>query len=519
MKKIIVLTILLFALTAKVDACDVNSPKQTNIAISSDYQEQIFYDSLKVLNSSPFTTINNCTLTAAKRRFLMLAIGIEKLNLNNKNISYSIADRERENKCKIVNSDLESPFTSKQQHEELMLKRNFINKCIVVKATDFGPQGLQLPEEQPGCSVTRVSDNSVNFTGSFCYIKPGFNSNISVELEVKPECLTVEGLKKNNITGKDFNGILNFYTSDVSDGRNNDLQALGGLDLRFSVNPISEVVKPADDFGVRRPVFPSTYKVKEIYLGEPELKARGRDLQFKFPFVVDTRCERKCSGGFCSSSCDYAMPIIGEHTLEVFEDGKWHYLTSWYDGAVAQGQWQGILYGLGKGVQKGALTDDAEYRVTIKFREPNFDFKYFDGDITRRLFLNNNNIGTISRRGRIGTIPLLRTIVNSAEIPPIETIQELDFDGSLDGVQRSLISLQSYLKNKFWPPLYENVCTGKNNCVENGTQFLELRANFKLVKNGRKYSMENIRFSRESISGKNYSNRVMTKFPEIECGK
>jgi len=500
-------------------ACEVIAPKQTNISISSNSQEQIFYNALKVLKSAPFTTINNCRLTAAKRRYVMLALGIENLILHNRNKTYSIADRYRDHKCRIENSELETQFTSKEQFEELKLKREFLNKCAIVKVTDFGPKGLHYPEEQVGCKIERISDNAANFTGGFCYFKPDFNSNFSVELEINPDCLSVEGLKAKTITAKDFNAVLNIYTSDASNGQNNDLVAIGGGDVRFSVNPISELLKPADDFGVTRPVFPAKYTFKDIHLGKPEVKTRNRYVQFKFPFVVDTRCEKKCSGGLCSSACDYAQPIVGEHELEVLENGKWEYVASWYDGAVAPGQWQGILYGLGRRVQKNALLADAQYRVKISFREPNLDFKYFDGDITRRLFLNNNNIGGISSRGRIGTIPLIHNISNGVNVPLITPIAEIDFNGSLDGVERSLRTFQSYLKNKFWPPLYEEVCNGKGHCVENGKKFLELAVNFKLTKTNNKYEMKEIHFSKDSVFGGIYSLKKMDKFPEIKCGR
>ncbi|WP_127717420.1 hypothetical protein [Halobacteriovorax sp. HLS] len=518
MNKLTTITILFFGLMFQTFACDVISPKQVSLAISTNDQEEIHYNALKVLNTAPYTTINNCKMTAAKRNFLMLAVGIENLILTNQNSTYSIADREREHSCRIENSELKSKVTFKEINEELKLKRDLLNSCVVTKVTDFGPKGLQFPADQTGCKITRVSDHSANFTGKYCYFTPDFNSHFSVELEVSSECLTVQGLKDKKITAKDFNAILNFYTSDVSTGQNNNLEAIGGTDIRFSVNPISEVVKPADDFGVKRPVFPAEYVINDIHLAKPSAKFRGREIELNFPFVVDTRCERKCVDGLCSSPCDYATPIVGEHTLEILENGKWEYLTSWYDGAVAPGQWQGILHGVGKGIQKGALPLNTKYRVRIEFKEPNIDFKYFDGDIDRRIFLVNNNIGVISNRGRIGLIPLIHEIVNGQEVPLIHTISQLDFDNSLDGVEKSLRTFQSYLNNKFWPPLYEKVCSTKGKCVDNGKKFLELTAEFTLKASGRKYEMQDVTFKRKSIFGGNYSKK-MEVYPSVECGR
>jgi hypothetical protein len=495
-KKLLITATFILGFIVNSYACEVIAPKQTSIAISSNSQEQIYYNALRILDSAPFTTIDRCKLTAAKRRFVMLALGVENLILHNRNSTYSISDRDRDHQCRIENSDLKSQFTHKEQFAELKLKREFLNKCVVVKVTDFGPKGLHYPEDQVGCKIQRISDNAANFTGGYCYFKPDFNSNISVELETNPDCLSVEGLKAKKITAKDFNAVLNVYTSDASNGENNDLVAIGGGDVRFSVNPVAEVVKPADDFGVTRPVFPANYTFNEIHLGKPEVASRRKYVQFKFPFVVDTRCERKCSGGLCSSPCDYAQPVVGEHILEVFEDGKWEYVNSWYDGAVAPGQWQGILYGMGKRIQKNALLDNAKYRVKITFREPNLDFKYFDGDVTRSLYLNNNNIGGLSSRGRIGLIPLIHNIPGGDDIPLITPIAELDFNGSLDGVERSLRTFQSYLNNKFWPPLYEDVCNASGTCIENGKKFLELGINFVLTKEGNNYQMKDVHFSR-----------------------
>lgn len=518
MKKLL-FTLFMLSTTNYLFACDVVAPGQMNIAISSEYEQEIFYTSEKILSSAPFSSITNCKLTAAKRRYIMLAFGVEDLIFNNKNQTFSLSEDGVRRQCSIIDSDLKNPISASEQGEEITLKRDFLNKCLVVKVTELGPTGLQIPEDQVGCDITRISEHAANFTGPFCYFKPGFNSNISVELGVTPKCMKKEGLKELGITAKDFNGILNIYTSDVATGKNTDLVAIGGSQLRISVNPISEVVKPADDFGVLRPVFPSEFNLNEIHLAKPEIKSRGQLLQFKFPTVVDTRCERKCSGGLCSSPCDYAQPIVGEHTLEIFSEGKWEYLTSWYDGAVAPGQWQGILYGAGRNIEKGVLEAGADYRVRIEYREPNLDFKYFDGDIARRLFLTNNNIGGLSSRGRIGFIPLIHNIVNTRELPRIDIIGELNFDGSLDGVDRSLRTLQSYLNNKYWPPLYESVCNEKGNCVENGNKFLEFTVNFKLNEENRKFSMENLKFSKKSFYGDDYSLRTIDTFPSIKCGR
>ncbi|WP_044557506.1 hypothetical protein [Halobacteriovorax marinus] len=516
MKKLLI-TLFMLVATGNVLACEAFAPEQMNIAISSEYEQEIFYTSEKILSSAAYSSITNCKLTAAKRRFIMLALGVEDLVLNNKNKTYSLSENGIRRQCSIINSDLSDPISAADQGEEIALKREFLNKCIVVKVTELGPTGLQIPEDQVGCEITRISENAADFTGRFCYFKPGFNSNISVELGVNQKCKTVEGLKELGVTAKDFNGILNIYTSDSSTGNNSDLVAIGGSELRISVNPIAEVVKPADDFGVLRPVFPSEFRVKEIHLAKPEIRSRGRLLEFKFPTVVDTRCERKCSGGLCSSPCDYALPIVAEHTLEVLENGKWEFLTSWFDGAIAPGQWQGILYGGGRQVEKGVFENGVKYRVRIEFREPNFDFKYFDGDVTRRIFLRNNNLGGLSSRGRIGFIPLIQPIVNGDLMPMIDIIGQLDFDGSLDGVDRSLRTLQSYLNNKYWPPIYENICDGRGTCVENGFKFLEYTVNFSVKEEDRKFTMEDLTFSKKSFYGDDYSNRTLEAYPTIKC--
>ena len=516
MKKLL-FTLFMLSTASQIFACDVIAPNQMNIAISSEYEQEIFYTAEKILSSAPYTSITNCKLTAAKRRFIMIAFGVEDLVLNNKNKTYSLSEDGVRRQCRIVNSDLKNPASAADQGKEIALKRDFLDKCLVVKVTELGPIGLQIPEDQVGCKITRISEHAADFTGRFCYFKPTFKSNISVELGITPKCMKTEGLKELGITAKDFNGILNIYTSDVATGENTDLVGIGGSELRISVNPIAEVVKPADDFGVLRPVFPSEYNVSEIHLAKPEVKARGKLLKFQFPTVVDTRCERTCSGGLCSSPCDYAQPVVGEHTLEVFSKGKWEYLTSWYDGAVAPGQWQGMLYGAGRNIEKGVLDMDSNYRVRIEYREPNFDFKYFDGDIARRLFLRNNNIGGLSTRGRIGFIPLIHPIVNSQQVPQIQIIGQLDFDGTLDGVDRSLSTFQSYLNNKYWPPLYENVCSDKGNCVENGNKFLEFTVNFKLKEEGRNFTMEDLKFSKKSFYSDDHSMRTVEAFPSIQC--
>lgn len=516
-------TLIIFSLLTQMQsiACEAVSPAQINVAISTDYKRNMFYDAVKVLKEAPFTSINNCNLTAAKRHFVMISVGIENMMYSNKTTTYSISDKISDRACVIENATGLKKYGHEQIQNEVNLKRDFLNKCTKILVTDFSNKGIRFPEDQVGCKVERISKFAANFTGKFCYFSPNFDTSYSVQVDINAECKTLEGLKKNKVTLKDFNTSLDFFTSDVSTGKNNSLKSIGGSSVRFSVNPVRALVKPADDFGIERPVFPATWKVSNIQPGKLEIIGQKRYDTISLPLVVDTQCPRVCLEGACSSPCDYAQPVVGEHTLEVLENGKWVYISSWYDGAVIPGQWQGISYGLGFELPKGNLDIGSRYRVKVKFREPNLDFKYFDGDIKKTIQLSSNNIGSISTRGKVNKIPKLDTININEKMPEVDTISQLDLDGSLDGVERALRTLHSYLKNKFWPPFYEEICDTKGQCVENGKEFLELVVEFTLgEKESRRgpYSLSNVNVSRQSLFGNNYSKKDVKKFPTLNCG-
>jgi len=520
--KSISIIILFLAVVQNALSCEATVPSQMNLAISTDYQQKMYYDAKQVLREAPYTHIHGCNMTAAKRSFIMIALGIENLVLTNRTQTYSVADSVKGHSCSIKNSQLSNPIGFKEQKEEVDLKRDFINKCVIVQVTDLSTKGVQFPKEQIGCTVERISKNAANFSGKFCYFQPSFDSNINVQLDVKSECLKEEGLSNLGITAKDFNGILNFYTSSSADGLNNDLAAIGSSDVRYSINPIEKLTAPADDYGILRPNFNANWKAKEVHLGELTIKSKRRHDIINLPFVVDTRCERKCDKGLCSSACDYAQPIVAEFTLEEKTKNGYEYVLSWYDGAVAPGQWQGILHGIGFQLQKNVLTVGNKYRITAKFREPNLDFKYFNGDVEKRITMESNNIGGIDRNsGDINQIPQIGLIDTTDLLPQIGLIQRLRFDAQLDGVSVALRTFRSYLNNKFWPPVYDNVCVGSH-CAKNGKNFQNLSISFELGEPaGRRkpYSIKNVSLKKNSISGESYSIQNVENFPSIECAK
>ena len=90
MKKLLITATFILSFMTSSYACEVLAPEQTSIAISSNSQEQIFYNALRILDSAPYTTINECKLTAAKRRYVMLALGVENLILNNRNSTIDV---------------------------------------------------------------------------------------------------------------------------------------------------------------------------------------------------------------------------------------------------------------------------------------------------------------------------------------------------------------------------------------------------------------------------------------------
>ncbi|MCF8060036.1 MAG: hypothetical protein K9K67_12115 [Bacteriovoracaceae bacterium] len=337
---------------------------------------------------------------------------------------------------------------------------------------------------------------------------------------MKKECLSEGTLAEKQTILSDYNAILNSYIAGDATGFSQDLTALTTTPVRLSVGALPSLTPISEDFGVERPRWPTTWQASDLYLGKVSITSQGNNYdEIRLPVVVDTNCKRKCKGNLCTSPCDYAQPVVGEFSLYEVKGSKREFLKLWHDGSVASPSFQGLLHGMGVTVPQGVLESGKKYEIEAIFREPDLDFAYFSGRVTRELRFNRNYIGPLSRSGQINMVPQINVIGRPGEVPVIPVIRNLSFENSeLDGLSRALSTWQSKLDNVFWPPSYRLMCDQSGTCEPSGKGKITLKTRFELNKEA------NSDWEVVELGGSRESNIVSSarwgadEIPEIDCG-
>ncbi len=507
-------------------ACSsVDMPKEFNLAISSETQSRVYYNGLKLIEDKPQISVSNCLATAQSQQYLMFAIAIENFVLSNEYRVYSLNDElsTSVDECKIENSPFESQQTWDERKSRLFDKRAFINECVVYQVTDTSAAGISYPENQPGCTINKLSKNSVDFVGEYCYFSPQADSEFSFHAEVNPSCYNLDYLKEKNIRPQDVLGTLSLYKSGDASGRSPDLTTLRQANFRFSFNALKSHMNVSDDYGSNQPVWPSSWIGANVHLGEVKIDGSlPKYDHLSIPFAADTRCESKCVDGLCSSPCDYSQPIVGEFTLYGEYNGKKEFLKTWYDGGVSPSQWQGMLHGVGIELPKEVIEEGKRYTIEAFFSEPELNFMMFDGRVEKMISLANNQILELNRRGgaSVGEIPLITMIQSLQTIPVLEIIAGIEFDGNLFvNLKRALSSFQTYVNNSFWPPYYGDIChQDGNRCIKSGQGKINLQLEFTVgaKKENGKYEILDMKYkSRNDLYGKTQSDNYLP--PRLSC--
>jgi hypothetical protein len=520
MKKFL-LFLLSITFSYEVMSCTFSGARNINLAIDAKNNSSYFYNDLRLIWDRPEITAQNCMKTAQRDQYLMIAMGLENFILSDEFLTYSINDSisGAGEECSIKNSLYANEQTAEERRSRLVGKRNFINNCLVFNVTDFSKAGLAMKDEQVGCAVNRISNNSASFRGPFCFIKPHMDSSISITLEVDKSCRDLNLFREKNIKLQDVVGLLSFYVAGDDSGFSADLTNKKQSKMRVSTNAPSELLRTNDYNGDQKPTFPTTWSASEVYLGQPELNTMaGMYDELRFPLFVNNRCETKCVDGLCTSPCDYSQPVTAEFILyEYNKRGRKELLASWFDGGVAPSQWQGELKGVGFKFDKNILEIGRRYTLEVDLSDQELSYLSLKGRIKRQLRMNNN-IGEINRGGiSVGEIPTINTVGRISELPNISTITGIEFDGNgFESIKSMLNSMELMFTNSFWPPYFEAVCAN-GKCMKSDSHKSKLYMNFVLSGSIDKPEFTNVNFSRKSnlLPNINISNY---DFPTVSCG-
>lgn len=504
--------ILTCALSSPAFACKVNTPKIINMGVSTT-DSQYFSYGLKSLDQEvPYSVVNGCADTAAKRKYLMVTFGPEVVEasdaIRGTNYNRQFADAY----CSIKNNPLKTVMTHDQAKAAFEKKWKYIQECVEIQVTDVGTRPLSYPTDQEGCKVTPVSQKSAIFRGGYCFFKPSVDSEFNVLIGISKACQGLAAYKDLKVNLQDINANLNFYTSSQYNTDDLDLTALATTPVRISTNPVKPILTPSEDYGIVRPVFPAVFPVGDVHLGQMTFSPSGTQyIAIKTPFIVSNVCKEVEANGVKSSSCDYATPYVAEVTLK---NSKNQVEATWFDGGIANAQWQGIINGEGFQVMKDAFPTNKVYRLEINFADPYYDFNYFKGRIKNKIGLVNARLPLFNNDGSIREINDFRDIEEIDQMIEVAEISSLNFKDRLLGLANGRRRLSGFFSTTMYPPIYTNACNIESGaCTKLGKSFVKFVATF-LLKDD--YSIADLKVERESALLGSYVKNI-TEQPEFVC--
>lgn len=514
----------LLLISIDIFACsEVLVPSSINLALNPEQKSFHFYNDLRAIFDRPTMSAENCSKTAAQNKYLMISVSLENFVLSDEFLTYSINDgmTMQGDKCTLANSPIKETQTKEDRANRLIKRRELLNKCIVYQVTDFSKAGLNYPEGQPGCATERISANAANFKGPYCYFRPNVDSSIVFSVDVNPDCLSYEFFRENKIDLQDLIGMIGIYESGDASGNSPDLRAIQQFPYRISVNASEKVLEINSDIGEDRPLWPTTWAVEDLFLGEPKITTTSSENydEIFFPVFASNVCEKKCVDGLCSSPCLYSQPIVAEYVLYEHKKNKKSMISAWFDGGVIPANWQGLIQGIGAKLQKGLLLPDTKYTVEINFKDQELNYLGLKGRIEKQISMNPNHIPGMVRAGTaINEVPTFAQIGDIDNLPIINNIEGIYFSGvGFTGVKDALNSVSRYFKNSFWPPYFKKVCN-KGVCVNNSKYEGKLILDFTLKVVGRKMKIDSFTFKRKgTFFGKEYVVNNYN-FPRKDCG-
>jgi hypothetical protein len=493
-------------------ACVLNAPSNINLALSISEEKSFSYNIKSASEALPLTVLSNCSDIAVKKKYIMIAMGPEVLDYTDQTRGTNFNRVYQDSRCFINNNPLKLNSTKSDRKKIFEMKWKYINECVEIQITDLGPNKISYPEDQEGCKVKRISDKIAIFNGGYCFFKPGINSLYNVEIRLAKSCQKLDSYKNNGVSLQDINADISYYTSTEYKGDLMDLNALGTSSLRLSTNPILPVLKPSEDFGVLRPLFPAEYPLNDLHLGKIEFHNINEFYtKINSAIITSNFCQETMIDGVKSSPCDYATPVVAEFKLKNEKNDE---LASWYDGGVASAQWQGILTGAGFYLNKEILPLEKLYFLEVTFSDPYYDFNYFKNRLQSKIRLPHAGISFAKGEELITEITSIPEVIENKSIPEIETITGLNIKGFNTTLSMAREKLNGYFSTSLFPPFYSHIInteTGKVQKMQD--QFAKFYVSFYLDKN---LALSKLKIRRESILLGPYDKDI-TDQPENIC--
>ncbi len=325
----------------------------------------------------------------------------------------------RDDRCRIQSAPRgDSPVFAERR--ALYLDRfSWMDRCVRILAQDAGPGGIDFYDPQPGCTVRRLSETSLELTPGYCFLKLRADSDILLQPFVSAECAAA------NLRPQEVPAQLEVsWTGDAS-GTSPAKRVLSLHGVSFNEGaergfPEAERAEEIDG----QPFWPGKW-VADAAFGEISIQQKaGNGVKLSLPLWVDHRCgEGTGVGSSRASPCDYSLPLATELTLRI--DGERTARIQNYLGGLIPPRWQGLLKTVPLlGDDEAPLPMGREGELELRFTDPSEDWVLF----RTRMEQIRIDLGQIQSPG-VGLPPP----GSSAGLPVLQPLPELPPRAPLPG--------------------------------------------------------------------------------------
>lgn len=518
--KVILLALSLFSTSTL--ACNVTGSKSISSVFDYHQDEGYFYNTFTGMPNKAKILVSNCK--SSKRKYLQITHGVSESYIDNSVSEVISADTYFPKECTITNSPFKNQQTAKERNIFFKQKKMVIDSCYEQTVTIISDSPYELPKQQDLCSFKKIGDNKFIYKGRACFLPIKNKTNFLLELTHKKSCLNLNYYRENKIDLQEIKSQIDFNVVNTNDGTGKNLKTISRAVLNTTIPATKTLFNVTDNYGAKKPILPTTWSIPNIHLANLKFKRMGHDLlSITTPLIVDNRCEKSCADGLCSSPCSYSSPVAGEFSLysirKVNGKSKKTFLTSWYNGGIAQQNWQGQIRGEKHFLDPRLLDKNTDpLRLEIVFRDPQLDYYIF-----------KKQVSTLFPK-----IPSLMSALSSG-LEPLDSTEDLmqfitgfnffgadmDRDSQFNLFSKAMSKFQNIFKSPNWPDYYEDVCNSDLKVCKSPDKGINLKIvidfNLELEHHSTKQPILKINkvTNKSSLSD---SIKTYTELPKFSCG-
>ena len=495
-------------------ACMASHDPRVNYFISYEKPHAgLFADGVAIRDVHP-TIVDQCQDSAGQ--FLMVSLALRTQKANGMTADINLDTHYRDDSCTILNNPFPTSLSYDDKNKVFQNQYQILRSCAYLDIVEIDGNPIGLPDSQPASQVSVLSPDHIRVTGDFAYLMINSNSRFAIGMGLNQNCTQLSQIKALGLQPGDVSALLNTYIAGDASGMTTDVTPIGSTRIRLAMTAGSDLMgvsslKDPEDV----PSWPTIYKTNVEFGSVSVATQVDGSTKIDLIPIVDNTTPLKCSAsGLCSSENSFQQPVSGLVELIDLSGNGRKVVDSWYFGASAPAQYQGLLTSVSRYVDPGLVVPGKRYAIEMTMADPHEDFTLFRNGLTQMLvdLTNTGTVAGLDSTGSIGgvsTLPGMGSFNGLGDVSPDTSNPMGDELDQLDGFQGP----------QSWPPYFNQTCTGGACFAVGKYKFSKkIGAEFTIgdVQPDQSYSLSGVKiYTADPVNG--YKVRTNPAFPRISC--